>query len=210
MAQLIKSAISDLIGAAAASSISLDDPLMSSGINSTAAVALTTQLESSLGTSLPPTLVFDYVTIRDMSSYLASTVAGPTEPAVDAAPSTAAAPAASSWVVTAASAAAPYAGVAAPAAAAAAAAAAAGVMASPAGASAAAVQMVTAAVQELLGEDAGAELDPSAPLMSVGLNSTMAVALASTLEAAVGNPVPPTVVSREQVGTPLRVIGQDC
>lgn len=191
MAELIKSAISDLIGAAAASSISMDDPLMSSGINSTAAVALTTQLEASLGTSLPPTLVFDYVTIRDLSSYLASTVAGTTEPATDAASSTPAALAGPLWAVPAAAAAAP--GGETPAAFAAAA-----VTASPAGASAAAVQLVTAAVQELLGGDAGAALDPSAPLMSVGLNSTMAVALASTLEAAVGSPVPPTVVSREQ------------
>jgi acyl carrier protein len=191
MAQLIKSAISDLIGAAAASSISMDDPLMSSGINSTAAVALTTQLEASLGTSLPPTLVFDYVTIKDLSSYLASTVAGTTEPATDAASSTPAALAGPLWAVPAAAAAAP--GGETPAAFVAAA-----VTASPAGASAAAVQLVTAAVQELLGGDAGAALDPSAPLMSVGLNSTMAVALASTLEAAVGSPVPPTVVSREQ------------
>jgi hypothetical protein len=60
---------------------------------------------------------------------------------------------------------------------------------------AAALQLVTAAVRELLGPD-GAPLDPTVPLMSAGLNSTLAVTLAASIEAAVGNPVPPTLVSR--------------
>lgn len=174
MADLIKSAIAELMGADAASSISLDDPLMSSGVNSTAAVALTTQLEVSLGTSLPPTLVFDYVTIRDMSAYLASTVAGGDSTGTPAgmAPGPAGA-----LVVAPTAAAATAAAVSVP----------------PAGSSAAAVELVAKAVQELVGSDVA--IDPSAPLMSVGLNSTMAVALASSLEAALGNPVPPTLVS---------------
>lgn len=65
---------------------------------------------------------------------------------------------------------------------------------SAAAAQAAALQLVTAAVQELLGSDSSG-LDPAAPLMSAGLNSTMAVTLAVSIEAAVGNPVPPTLVS---------------
>jgi hypothetical protein len=67
---------------------------------------------------------------------------------------------------------------------------------SPAAAHAAAMQLVTAAVQDVLGSaSSSSSLDPSAPLMSVGLNSTMAVTLAASIEAAVGNPVPATLVS---------------
>lgn len=175
--ELIRSALQDLLGPDVAQGISLDDPLMSSGVNSTTAVALTTQLEGSLGTSLPPTLVFDYVTIRDMSAYLASTAPGAAEPAAATATAAPAVVPASARAVL-------------PAAAA--------VVHSPAAASgggASAVQLVTQAVMDLLGTPAGAALDPSAPLMSVGLNSTMAVTLASAIEAAVGSPVPATLVS---------------
>lgn len=66
-----------------------------------------------------------------------------------------------------------------------------------ASARAGALQLVTDAVRDLLGSPAagGADtLDPAAPLMSVGLNSTLAVTLAASIEAAVGNPVPPTLV----------------
>lgn len=67
---------------------------------------------------------------------------------------------------------------------------------SPAAAHAAAMQLVTAAVQDVLGSggSSSSSLDPSAPLMSAGLNSTMAVTLAASIEAAIGNPVPPTLV----------------
>jgi hypothetical protein len=58
---------------------------------------------------------------------------------------------------------------------------------------AAALQLVTTAVRELLGPDS-TPLDPSVPLMSAGLNSTLAVTLAASIEAAVGTPVPPTLV----------------
>lgn len=174
MIELIKAAVADLLGADTAQTISLDDPLMSAGVNSTTAVALTTQLEASLGTSLPPTLVFDYVTMRDMSTYLAS-IAG--QGVQHTAPSVAAASPAAPSAALSAGAAPEVAGAAA--------------------AAASAVQLVSQAVLELLGSDAA--VDPSAPLMSVGLNSTMAVALASLLEAAVGNPVPPTLVSCSQL-----------
>lgn len=59
---------------------------------------------------------------------------------------------------------------------------------------AAALQLVSTAVRELLEPDS-APLDPSVPLMSAGLNSTLAVTLAASIEAAVGYPVPPTLVS---------------
>jgi len=59
----------------------------------------------------------------------------------------------------------------------------------------AALQLVTTAVHDLLGLEGSSSLDPSAPLMSAGLNSTMAVTLASAIEAAVGSPVPATLVS---------------
>ena len=74
-----------------------------------------------------------------------------------------------------------------------------GSAAAAASAHAAALQLVTAAVQDVLGRDSSSGLDPSAPLMSAGLNSTMAVTLAASIEAAVGNAVPPTLVSRRGV-----------
>ena len=44
------------------------------GLNSLAAVELMNHLETSLGHSLPPTLVFDYPTIESLAEYLAKTV----------------------------------------------------------------------------------------------------------------------------------------
>lgn len=67
--------------------------------------------------------------------------------------------------------------------------------ASAAAARTAAMRLVTAAVQDVLGPDSSRSLDPVAPLMSAGLNSTMAVTLAASIEAAVGKAVPPTLVS---------------
>jgi acyl carrier protein len=170
MAAVLQSTLRELLGPEAAAGIAHDEPLMSAGLNSTLAVALTTQLEATLGTSLPPTLVFDYVNLRDMAAFLATTVMSGHQPqqltAAAAAPTARAAallpvvgPAATSSV--------------------------------PASDDAAR-RLVTAAVQDLLG--GSAELDPAAPLMSAGLNSTMAVALAASIEAAVGSPVPPTLV----------------
>lgn len=80
----------------------------------------------------------------------------------------------------------------------------------------AALQLVTAADQDLLGPDSSRGLDPSAPLMSAGLNSTMAVTLAASIEAAVGNPVPPTLVSlagccfSTATVQPLLALSQSC
>jgi acyl carrier protein len=57
MASVVKDAIAELLGAAAAGNIGAEDPLMQSGVNSTLAVQLTGQLETRLGVSLPATLV---------------------------------------------------------------------------------------------------------------------------------------------------------
>jgi acyl carrier protein len=58
----------------------------------------------------------------------------------------------------------------------------------------AAVSLVSATVTQLLGRTAPAGgLDPAAPLLTVGLDSTGAVALATALEAAVGVSLPPTL-----------------
>lgn len=58
----------------------------------------------------------------------------------------------------------------------------------------AAVSLVSATVTQLLGRTAPAGgLDPAAPLLTVGLDSTGAVALATALEAAVGASLPPTL-----------------
>ncbi len=59
-------------------------PLMSAGVNSAAAVALTSALERFFGAQLPPTLVFDYPTAADIAEFLASsnpTGAGAVSPA---------------------------------------------------------------------------------------------------------------------------------
>lgn len=55
--QLVSSAVADLLGSSAAAGIGRDEPLMQAGVNSTLAVQLTGQLESTLGASLPATLV---------------------------------------------------------------------------------------------------------------------------------------------------------
>jgi hypothetical protein len=55
--QLVAAAVADLLGSSAAAGISQDEPLMQAGVNSTLAVQLTGQLETTLGTSLPATLV---------------------------------------------------------------------------------------------------------------------------------------------------------
>jgi hypothetical protein len=57
MASVVKEAIADLLGAAAAGGIGEDEPLMQAGVNSTLAVQLTGQLEDRVGVSLPATLV---------------------------------------------------------------------------------------------------------------------------------------------------------
>lgn len=55
--QLVAAAVAELLGSTAAGGISADEPLMQAGVNSTLAVQLTGQLEATLGTSLPATLV---------------------------------------------------------------------------------------------------------------------------------------------------------
>jgi hypothetical protein len=55
--QLVSAAVAELLGSSAAAGISEDEPLMQAGVNSTLAVQLTGQLEATLGTSLPATLV---------------------------------------------------------------------------------------------------------------------------------------------------------
>jgi hypothetical protein len=55
--QLVSAAVAELLGSSAAAGISTDGPLMQAGVNSTLAVQLTGQLETTLGTSLPATLV---------------------------------------------------------------------------------------------------------------------------------------------------------
>jgi hypothetical protein len=55
--QLVSAAVAELLGSSAAAGISEDEPLMQAGVNSTLAVQLTGQLETTLGTSLPATLV---------------------------------------------------------------------------------------------------------------------------------------------------------
>lgn len=60
-------------------------PLMSAGVNSAAAVALTSALERSFGAQLPPTLVFDYPTAGDIADFLASIAPAGAVPATAAA-----------------------------------------------------------------------------------------------------------------------------
>ncbi|GAX72979.1 hypothetical protein CEUSTIGMA_g431.t1, partial [Chlamydomonas eustigma] len=52
--------------------LDVDVPLMNMGLTSTTAVQLTTTLEDWLGSSLSPTLVFDYPTVTDICQYLVS------------------------------------------------------------------------------------------------------------------------------------------
>jgi len=94
MAALVLRALDDILGSDVAAGIDAEAPLMTSGVNSTAAVAVTGRLEAALGVSLPPTLVFDYPSIRDMSAFLSSNYCAAVAPAAAAAavPTAAAAP----------------------------------------------------------------------------------------------------------------------
>src|SRR5947207_13000241 len=53
--------------------ISIDEPFANYGLDSMAAVRLAGDLEDLAGRELPPTLVWDYPTIRAVSLYAAST-----------------------------------------------------------------------------------------------------------------------------------------
>lgn len=88
MHALIQSAVKDIAGTDA-DGIQIDDPLMTSGINSTRAVALTTQLEQTLGVSLPATLVFDYPSIKEISEHIMESFPGSMTSPVMAAPAVA-------------------------------------------------------------------------------------------------------------------------
>eukprot|EP00883_Tetradesmus_obliquus_P011533 jgi/Sobl393_1/4315/SZX67650.1 len=165
MAVVVKEAIAELLGAAAAGGIGEDEPLMQAGVNSTLAVQLTGQLEDRLGVSLPATLVFDYPSILELSEFLATTC-----PEAVAPPTAAPQPAAAT------------------------AAAAAAAAAAPPDATATAVQLVAAAVAELLGSAAAGGISADEPLMQAGVNSTLAVQLTGQLEATLGTSLPATLV----------------
>ncbi len=70
MPAAVRAALAEILGADVAAQISDTDPLMSSGLTSTAAVQLTSALEARLGAQLPATLVFDYPSIADMQDFL--------------------------------------------------------------------------------------------------------------------------------------------
>lgn len=55
--RVVGAILDELLGAGAAGGVAPDEPLMSAGVNSTLAVALTERLEERLGVALPPTLV---------------------------------------------------------------------------------------------------------------------------------------------------------
>jgi acyl carrier protein len=189
MSALVKSALEDLLGSEAAGSIREGDPLMTAGLNSTAAVALTQRLESSLGVALPPTLVFDFPSIKEVSEYLAEQHAPQAREAAAAASVGVSVPATAGNNHLAAATAADANS------AAAAASSAAG------GGRAATSSLVMDTVRELLGLGSGGAaaaigdgFDAATPLMVAGLNSTSAVTLTSRLESALGVPLPPTLV----------------
>jgi acyl carrier protein len=167
LAALVRAALAEVLGADVAGGISEEEPLMSSGLNSTAAVQLTSSLEARLGTQLPATLVFDYPSLRDIGDFLAGSGALEQPPAAAAA---ADAPAAAG--------------------------AAAAAEAAPSGAasSGSLAQLVRAALADVLGAEAAGAISPSDPLMSSGLNSTAAVQLTSGLEQALAAQLPATLV----------------
>ena len=74
MVEIINAAVADILGldGAEAQDLSLDSPSMDSGLTSTLAMQLITQLELLLHKDLPGTLAFDYPTIRDMAAFVAS------------------------------------------------------------------------------------------------------------------------------------------
>jgi acyl carrier protein len=60
--------------------IGLDDPLVEYGLESVEAIALSGDLSDHLGRRWPPTLVWDYPTIAEMSRFLAAQMKGGVAP----------------------------------------------------------------------------------------------------------------------------------
>ncbi|PNH02167.1 Erythronolide synthase, modules 3 and 4, partial [Tetrabaena socialis] len=198
VAALLAEVVSEVLGAGAPLPAP-GTPLMSAGLNSSAAVQLVSLLEGRLGLQLPPTLAFDYPSLAEMADYLgaalASAAAAPPAP-----PATAAAVAggggySATWAQPAAPQAFPQAPVPVPAA----------IAAAPTAQQLA--PRVLAVVREVLGlppapaggvapqasPQAGA-LAADTPLMAAGVNSSDAVRLTGALEAAFGAQLPPTLV----------------
>ena len=189
MRDLVRSALEEVLGLEVAGSIQEGDPLMTAGLNSTAAVALTQRLENSLGVTLPPTLVFDFPSVREVSEYLAeqhapqhAAVGGGAEGGKVSSVSIRGHPTAGAAAVGPTAAAAPP-------------------LSAAGSGRAIASSLVMDTVRDLLGlglgSDAGTAadaFDPSTPLMVAGLNSTAAVTLTSRLETALGAALPPTLV----------------
>ncbi len=184
MANLISATLQDLLGPDIGAAILPDEPLMTSGVNSTTAVALTSRLEQALGVELPATLVFDYASIREMSEYLVSSyeaaapaAAAAAAPVTFATPAVPAAYTAAPSLPPAASATAPVAAASAP--------------------RDAVSRLVQAAVADILGTSSGGggagAVSASMPLMAAGLTSTAAVQLTSSLEQALGTPLSATL-----------------
>ncbi len=175
----VLSALSGLVSTDAASRIASGDPLMASGVTSTLAVQLVSALESSFGTQLPGTLVFDYPSLPEMTEFLVSELQ--TEVQVEAvAPSAsvrgAALPVVSRHLPFSSSPPPPSLQITKP---------------SVTTSSKNIVSTITQQVGELVGR---ADVDPATPLMAAGVTSTLAVQLVSALEAALGTELPGTLV----------------
>ncbi|MEW5315629.1 MAG: hypothetical protein WDW38_007044 [Sanguina aurantia] len=77
VSQIVRQAVAEALSGTGVELVDVPDtaPLMSSGLNSSAAVQLTADLESRLGLELPGTLVFDHPSIQALSDYISQALA---------------------------------------------------------------------------------------------------------------------------------------
>ena len=190
----VLAALSGALDADIIAQLEAGEPFMASGVNSTLAVQVVGTLEDSLGVAVPGTVIFDYPTLDELVEFLAAELPGGRNVAVEGPnnvpgiiPTVAPGARRGQRQVRRRGAGGPaIAGV--------------EVLAAAAAPGPAAplhvdlssmIASVCSVVADALNEG---EVDVDAPLMSMGVNSTMAVQLVSSLEAIAGEELPGTLV----------------
>lgn len=169
LANVVMNVFSSILDKESLQQVSQGEPFMASGVTSTLAVQVVGALEDALGVSIPGTAIFDYPTLDDMVSFLGSETSTPDaesnqESSLRKQVRPMRAVADTNNTIR-------------------------------------KVQVtqntesITLEVNKIISEATGEDLpDPDAPLMSLGVNSTMAVQLVARLEELAGEELPGTLV----------------
>ena len=165
--------------------VSLTDPLMDAGLNSTGAVQLVSLLEATTGLELPGTLAFDYPSIAEITDYLLSVENSNSNTACTAGTAGQLSMLPKSAIPTDSSTSVSVAAVAVDAT---------QTQVTGVQSSAAVTDAIVAAVRTVLGLTEEEDLDLNCPLMDAGLNSSLAIELTSQLETLLHRDLPGTLV----------------